>query len=200
MSENVYKTLSAININKHVETKNKFSYLSWAWAWGTLLENYPKSTYEIYESSEERNYFHDGRTAWVKTGVIVEGVEMIEFLPVMDFRNASIPVDKLTSMDVNKAIQRSLTKAVARHGLGLYLYAGEDLPEADKPENQPPIDYVATLKTKCEKSDLTFEQIKDWASTKKDPKNIEVQANAKIVLAKWDDLTPVINAYLIEKA
>lgn len=65
----------------------------------------------------------------MKTGVTVNGVEHIEYLPVMDFKNRSIPLESVTSFDVNKAIQRSLTKAVARHGLGLYIYAGEDLPE-----------------------------------------------------------------------
>ena len=64
-------------------------------------------------------------------GVTVNGIEHIEYLPVMDYRNQSINADKVTSFDVNKAIQRSLTKAVARHGLGLYIYAGEDLPEAE---------------------------------------------------------------------
>jgi hypothetical protein len=67
----------------------------------------------------------------VKTGVTIEGLEHIEYLPVMDYRNVSIPLDKITSMDMNKAIQRSLTKAAARHGLGLYIYAGEDLPEGE---------------------------------------------------------------------
>ena len=71
----------------------------------------------------------------MKTGVTIEGLEHIEYLPVMDFRNASIPADKVTSFDVNKAIQRSLTKAAARHGLGLYIYAGEDLPE-DAPRDR----------------------------------------------------------------
>ena len=84
-----------------------------------------------------RNFHTDGRTCWVKTGVTVEGIEHIEYLPVMDFRNASILLDKVTSFDVNKAIQRSLTKAVARHGLGLYIYAGEDLPDAADEEKRP---------------------------------------------------------------
>ena len=75
------------------------------------------------------NYHTDGRTCWVKTGVTINGLEHIEYLPVMDYANKSIPVERVTSFDVNKAIQRSLTKAVARHGLGLYIYAGEDLPE-----------------------------------------------------------------------
>jgi hypothetical protein len=99
-----------------------------------VKENYPTATYTIYENADGTNYHTDGRTCWVKTGVTIEGLEHIEYLPVMDYRNASIPKDKVTSMDVNKAIQRSLTKACARHGLGLYIYAGEDLPsgEAEK--------------------------------------------------------------------
>lgn len=130
----VFATLSTINCEKHIETKptgngKPLSYLSWAWAWQILKEKYPSAFYTIYENKDGLNYHTDGRTCWVKTGVTVEGVEHIEYLPVMDFRNASIPVGKVTSYDVNKSIQRSLTKAVARHGLGLYIYAGEDIPD-----------------------------------------------------------------------
>lgn len=127
----VYERLSSINVNDHTEKKNGLTYLSWAWAWGELLKAYPDSTYTIYENKDGWCYHTDGRTAWVKTGVTVEGKEYIEMLPVMDFKNRSIPLEQITSFDVNKAIQRSLTKAVARHGLGLYIYAGEDLPETD---------------------------------------------------------------------
>ena len=125
----VFETLSKINVNEHTEQKNGLTYLSWAWAWGVLLQNYPDSTYTIYENRDGLNYHTDGRTCWVKTGVTVDGKEYVEYLPIMDFRNKSIPLEGVTSMDVNKAIQRSLTKAVARHGLGLYIYAGEDLPD-----------------------------------------------------------------------
>ena len=76
-------------------------------------------------------YFTDGKTCWVKTGVEVAGLEHIEYLPIMDYKNKSISLENVTSFDVNKSIQRSLTKALARHGLGLYLYAGEDLPEIE---------------------------------------------------------------------
>ena len=69
------------------------------------------------------------RTAYVKVGVTVEGLEHIDYLPVMDFRNNSIPVDKVTSFDVNKTIQRATAKAIAMHGLGLTLWSGEDVPE-----------------------------------------------------------------------
>lgn len=127
----VFERLNAVNVNGHTEKKNGLTYLSWAWAWAELLKAYPDSTYTVYENKDGWCYHTDGKTAWVKTGVTVEGKEYIEMLPVMDFKNRSIPLENITSMDVNKAIQRSLTKAVARHGLGLYIYAGEDLPEDD---------------------------------------------------------------------
>lgn len=131
----LFETLNAINVNGHTEKKNNLTYLSWAWAWAELKKRCPDATYTIYENKDGLNYHHDGKTAWVKTGVTAEGIEMIEMLPVMDFKNKSIPVDQITSFDVNKTIQRSLTKAVARHGLGLYIYAGEDLPEGDTPDD-----------------------------------------------------------------
>jgi hypothetical protein len=131
---NYFSVLNAINVNDKTEQKGSLTYLSWAWAWGEVKKLFPDATYTIYENNNGWNYHTDGRTCWVKTGVTVNGLEHIEYLPVMDNRNNSIPSDKVTSFDVNKAIQRSLTKAVARHGLGLYIYAGEDLPEADKDE------------------------------------------------------------------
>lgn len=140
---NYFEQLNSINVNEKTETKNGLTYLSWAWAWGELKKRFPFSYYTIYENANGCFYHTDGQTAWVKTGVTVVGadsteIEHIEYLPVMDFKNRSIPVEQITSFDVNKAIQRSLTKAVARHGLGLYIYAGEDLPEgADaEPENK----------------------------------------------------------------
>ena len=136
-NKSVFEVLNAIDCSEHIEKKNGLTYLSWAWAWQILKKHYPAATYQIYEDAQGRNYHTDGRTCWVKTGVSVEGIEHIEYLPVMDFRNASILVDKVTSFDVNKAIQRSLTKAVARHGLGLYIYAGEDLPDAADDEKRP---------------------------------------------------------------
>lgn len=128
-----FQDLNAIDVSAKVEKKNGLSYLSWAWAWGELKKRDASANYTVYENKDGLNYHTDGRTAWVKVGVTThnagEPIEHIEYLPVMDYRNASIPVDKLTSFDVNKAIQRALTKAIARHGLGLYIYAGEDLPE-----------------------------------------------------------------------
>jgi len=127
----VFETLSAINVNEHKENKGKMTFLSWAWAWNEVKKLYPEMTTTVYENAEGLNYHHDGKTAWVKTGVTIEGQEYIEYLPIMDFHNASIPIERLSSTDVNKGIQRGLTKAIARHGLGFYIYAGEDLPEAE---------------------------------------------------------------------
>lgn len=131
MSDNYFSELNQINVNDKTESKNGLTYLSWAYAWGELKKRYPDAFYTIYENSEGWCYYTDGKTCWVKTGVTVCGIEHIEFLPVMDNRNKSISLENITSTDVNKAIQRSLTKAVARHGLGLYIYAGEDLPEEE---------------------------------------------------------------------
>lgn len=131
-NKNYFKVLNAIDVNDKVEKKNGLTYLSWAWAWGEVKKFDPFANYKVYETIDGINYFNDGRTGWVKTGVIVNGIEHIEYLPIMDYKNKSIPLEQITSFDVNKTIQRSLTKAVARHGLGLYIYAGEDLPESEE--------------------------------------------------------------------
>ena len=156
----IFERLNAINVNEHTEKKNGLTYLSWAWAWGELLKRYPDATYTVYENRDGWNYHTDGRTCWVKTGVTVEGKEYIEMLPVMDFRNKSIPLENITSMDVNKAIQRSLTKAVARHGLGLYIYAGEDLP-AGEPEPPKP-SRTELVRSACKRLGLTEQQFGDY--------------------------------------
>lgn len=141
---NYFEQLNNINVNDKTEKKNGLTYLSWAWAWGEVKKLFPESTYTIYEDANGCFYHTDGKTCWVKTGVTVNGIEHIEYLPVMDYKNKSIPVGNVTSFDVNKAIQRSLTKAVARHGLGLYIYAGEDLPEAEA-EQEPKKEIKSTL-------------------------------------------------------
>ena len=123
-----FEILQGIDCKEVIEKKNGLSYVSWAYAWGFVKQHFPDANYTIYENAEGWNYHTDGRTCWVKTGVTIGGIEHIEYLPVMDNRNASIPLERVNSFDVNKAIQRSLTKACARHGLGLYVYAGEDLP------------------------------------------------------------------------
>lgn len=136
-TKNIFDVLNSVNVNEHTEKKNGLTYLSWAWAWAEVKKRFPTATYTIYENESGWCYHTDGRTCWVKTGVTIEGLEHIEYLPVMDYKNASIPAERVTSFDVNKAIQRSLTKACARHGLGLYVYAGEDLPDGETSVKEP---------------------------------------------------------------
>lgn len=166
MSENYFVELNAINVSGKTEKKNGLTYLSWAWAWGELKKIHPDAFYTVYENSQGWNYHTDGRTGWVKTGVTVNGLEHIEYLPIMDFRNKSIPADAITSFDVNKTIQRSLTKAVARHGLGLYVFAGEDLPEDEREEeNKAKVETinpkeVVVLKKMCERKGVSANSFK----------------------------------------
>ncbi len=140
MAENYFQKLYDVNMKGKVKKKNGMNYVSWAAAWAEVKKIYPEATYHIYERETLDglviNYFTDGKTCWVKTGVTIDGVEHIENLPVMDFKNQSIKLENVTSLDVNKAIQRSLTKACARHGLALYIYEGEDLPETVKKEKE----------------------------------------------------------------
>lgn len=143
VEKNVFNKLNSINVNEHTEKKCNLTYLSWSWAWAEVKKQFPEATYTVYENKDGFNYFTDGKTCWTKVGLTIEGIEHIEYLPVMDFKNKSIPADKVTSMDVNKAIQRGLTKACARHGLGLYIYAGEDLPEpSDGVTEEAPVQSV----------------------------------------------------------
>ncbi|ERJ00842.1 DUF1071 domain-containing protein [bacterium 210820-DFI.6.52] len=174
--ENYFAELNALNVGDKIEKKNGLSYLSWAWAWGEVKKLHPDAQYRIYENADGWNYHTDGRTCWVKTGVTVAGIEHIEYLPVMDNRNKSILAENVTSFDVNKAIQRSLTKALARHGLGLYIYAGEDLPEdaqkaakeEEKKANASKIDEIkqASLLGEIKRTGWTVEGMLDWLSSK----------------------------------
>lgn len=135
---NYFLELYNEDVSEFVERKNNLLYVSWAYAWKGIKEKHPTATYTIYENPDGWNYFTDGRTCWVKTGVTIDGLEHIEYLPVMDYRNKAIPLERVTSFDVNTAIQRSLTKACARHGYGLKVYAGEDVDAATK-ESQGPM-------------------------------------------------------------
>lgn len=138
MSENYFAELYGVDVSDKIDKKNNLSYLSWAWAWAELKKKHPDAFFTVYENKDGWNYHTDGRTAWVKTGVTVKGLEHIEYLPVMNYQNKSVPYASVTSYDVNKTIQRSLTKAIGRHGLGLCLYAGEDLPDEAATESAPP--------------------------------------------------------------
>jgi hypothetical protein len=141
--ESVYNNLKAIDVRPKAEKKGRADYLSWAHAWDMLKSVYPQAQRIIYESEHTGlNYFTDGKTAYVKVGIVVNDLEHIDMLCVMDHRNKSIPIDKICSFEVNKTIQRATAKAIAMHGLGLSLWTGEDIPtqpsEAkDTPSDEP---------------------------------------------------------------
>ena len=119
-----YAEIRKINVNDHVEKKNGLSYLSWAWAVDQLLMLDPTATWE-YKAPQQF-----GETLMVFCTVSAFGKLMTAQLPVMDYRNKAIP--NPDAFAVNTAMQRCLAKAIALHGLGLYIYAGEDLPDDDK--------------------------------------------------------------------
>lgn len=121
-----FETLAAINVNEHIEKKNGLSYLSWAWAVDQLLRADPEASWAYQEPVRW------GDTVMVFCTVTAFGKQMTSQLPVMDHRNKAIP--NPDAFQVNTAMQRCLAKAIALHGLGLYIYAGEDVPQGDSPE------------------------------------------------------------------
>lgn len=123
-----FSKVSAINCNQHTEKKNGLTYLSWAWAWQIFCDFYPDATYKILKDENMNAMFGSEATGYmVYTEVTADNKTHEMWLPVMDFKNKSIL--NPTTFDVNKAIMRCLTKNLAMFGLGLYIYAGEDLPE-----------------------------------------------------------------------
>jgi hypothetical protein len=124
-----------INVNENTEKKNGLTYLSWAWAWAECLKADPQATWGVVTygpAGDERPFMAVGKTAMVHTWVTIKGLRRECMLPVMDHRNKAIPDPD--AFAVNTAIMRCMTKAISMHGLGLYIYAGEDLPQAEAPE------------------------------------------------------------------
>jgi hypothetical protein len=136
----VFERLSAINVNNHVEKKKDLTYLSWAWAWSETKKACPDTTYKILETE-----YDDVLGFMCHTTVTIEGETLEMWLPVMDGANKSMKkqsytystrfgdktVEAATTFDINKTIMRCLVKNLAMFGLGIYIYAGEDLPELD---------------------------------------------------------------------
>lgn len=123
----IFKKLTALNVNDKTEKKGQFTYLSWSWAWSVFVENYPDATYEIVKNSDNLPYFQSDAGGMVYTRVTAGGITHEMWLPIMDFKNQA--KKQFDMMDVNKTVMRCLVKNLAMFGLGLYIYAGEDLPE-----------------------------------------------------------------------
>jgi hypothetical protein len=131
-TKSVFDVLSGINLSSKVEKRGNLSYISWANAWHAVKQHYPDVQRTVFETENGVNYFHDTQTAWVKVGVTINNLEHIEMLPIMDMRNASIRLEKITSFEVNKSIQRCTVKALALHGLALNIYSKEEFFEEPK--------------------------------------------------------------------
>lgn len=154
--KSVFETLNAINVNEHVEKKKTneknpdgtdkyLSYLSWVWAWGQVKQHFPDASYEVRHWGDKPYLNDDQLGIMVETSVTINGETISMWLPVMNGNNKAMKavpytyktkygdktVDAATMFDVNKAIMRCLAKNIAMFGLGLYIYAGEDLPEEE---------------------------------------------------------------------
>lgn len=139
-----FERLYSLNVNEYVEQKNGLNYLSWAYAWAEFKKHYPDASYDIKKDESGKPYFGDPDIGYmVYTSVTAGGLTYEMWLPVMDNNNKSLKlkpykfatrsgertVEAMTMFDVNKAVMRCLVKNMAMFGLGLYIYAGEDLPE-----------------------------------------------------------------------
>jgi hypothetical protein len=148
------------NVNEHTEKKANLTYLSWAWAWAEALKADPAATY-LVETFGDKCYMDINGTAMVFVTVTMFGKSMTCQLPVMDYRNKAIP--NPDAFAVNTAIMRCMTKALSLHGLGLYIYAGEDLPEGDSGSDIDVgmmIDHLAAIDAAS-----TLEELKNVYST-----------------------------------
>jgi hypothetical protein len=147
---NVFNTLNAIDVNQHTEKKNGLTYLSWAWAWQQVAMQFPSATYEIVKF-DGLPYIASPLGIMVYTRVTIDGITHEMWLPVMDGANnamkleeyqfkkkngSTVSVEAADMFDINKTIMRCLTKNLAMFGMGLYIYAGEDLPEPVKEEQK----------------------------------------------------------------
>lgn len=156
---NAFEILSKIDVSQHTEKKGNFTYLSWAWAVRTLLEHFPEAYWEIqlFGKYDNSPYMQTDAGAFVQVSVHVDGVTRTQIHPVLDHTNKTI--EQPNAFQINTAIQRCLAKAIALHGLGLYIYAGEDLPTEPDELNKKQVTELFDLLDKIDNAQLT-EQIK----------------------------------------
>lgn len=193
---NIFEKLNNINVNEHTEKKNNLTYLSWAWAWAEFCKVFPTAEYEVYKNEKGLPYVYDENTGYmvyVKVRVEEEGktLEHEMWLPVMDNQNNAmksapyvkktkykeVTVDAATMFDVNKTIMRCLVKCLAMFGLGLYIYAGEDLPEDESQDTSKSTDEMRA-------------EVKKLMAEKK------VSMNEVLEISKYDDFNDFDEAEL----
>lgn len=164
---NWFNELNGIDVSDHVKQKNGLKYLSWMWAWTELKKRYPLSYATVHETSDGMLVWRDPIGGHVKTSITIVWEDdgglhehtTTEYLPCMNFRNQAIPFDEIDAMAVNKTIQRSLTKCIARLGLGGYLFANEDLPEETKMSIELKTEIKSIVEKKCKISEKTKNKV-----------------------------------------
>lgn len=187
-TKSVFDVLSEINLSSKVEKRGNLSYISWSTAWGAVKRVYPDVQRTIFETESGVNYFHDTQTAWVKVGVTINNIEHIEMLPIMDMRNASIRLEKITSFEVNKSIQRCTVKALALHGLALNIYNKEEF--QDEPKAIVP---KSTAKTILEVGDQNWSKVVNYVVDNIGLKSEDVFKNLSKKYELSDDVKSAIN-------
>lgn len=128
-NKSIFSQLNQMDVSSKIQKKGNLSYLSWAYAWAELKKACPDANYKVFENELGLPYFTSKSGYICKVSVTAYDVEHVMWLPVMDNRNRAIPQGNADMCHINKTIMRALVKAIAMHGLGLYIYAGEDLPE-----------------------------------------------------------------------
>ena len=132
---NYFNELNKINVNEKTEKKGKFSYLSWSYAWAEIKKIDEKASYVVAENVNGLPFFYEASLpnlgAFVKVSVTVNGITHTLNHPILNSFNKAVKVDGLDSFIVNTSIMRALAKCIALHGLGLYIFNGEDLPEIE---------------------------------------------------------------------
>lgn len=167
----VFETLNSIDMTDKIKQKNNLSYLSWSSAWAEVKKHYPNAAFEIIPQlidevkMQYRPWHDDKRTGWVTVSVTINEIEITETLAIMDFKNKSIPADQISSTEANKAIKRCLVKAIAMHGLGLYIYEGEDLPEEVSKITNLQKEIITIVKKKCLLSDAAKSKVEELCKT-----------------------------------
>jgi len=208
----VFERLSAINVNDHVEKKDNLTYLSWAWAWSKTKTECPDATYKILETE-----YDDALGFMCHTTVTIEGETLEMWLPVMDGKNKSMKkteysystrfgdkkVEAATTFDINKTIMRCLVKNLAMFGLGIYIYAGEDLPEnetapvkAEAPKKTAPAvgDVLPDLKKGTENWDAVIKYVTANKSLGIEKIGAQITRKYKVSPALKKEIANLLNA------
>jgi len=199
MSDSIFATLSQINVNDKTKDKNKLTYLSWPFAWGEVKKAFPEAVYTV-ENHDGKPYLYDSSLGYLVSTVVTIGDQSIPMsLPVMDGANKAMKAEAYTydtkfkkgivcnaatMFDINKTMMRCLVKNLAMFGLGLYIYAGEDLPEAPQQSEEDRAASLQKLQSHIEKCGYTSEQVCESYQVKSLSELTDVNAVAKQV-TEW---------------